>query len=167
MAAAPSCDEVVQEPPGRGPAALRAGLASPIDWGSPGLGGLAAALASRGKDRLALHAVVKALLAAGIGEPADLALVGSGDDLPQDAVNEILHGVSVPGAEAALGEMFRAARLGLDGSVAIMARRLRPAVQAPSRAPPVEAARVVLAGSKAQCHIGIAAFGPPPMASKR
>ena len=79
-AAASSQDGVVQEPPGTGPL----GLASPIDWGSPGLGGLAAVLASRGKDRLALHAVVSALLAAGLREPADLALVGSGSVLEEE-----------------------------------------------------------------------------------
>ena len=93
-AAAPSL-VVVQEPPGRDLAASRAGLASPIDWGSHGLGGLAAVLASQGEDRLALHAVVTALLAAGIGEPTGLALVGCGDVLPQDAVDEILEGVGL------------------------------------------------------------------------
>ena len=84
IAAAPSCNAEAQEPPGSAPL----GLAGP-DWGSPGLGGLAAALASQGEDRLALQAVVSALLSAGVGEPTDLALVGRGDLLPQDTVESL------------------------------------------------------------------------------
>ena len=71
-AAAPSREGVPRGPPGVAPC----GQPSPIQWGSLGLGGLAAGLASRGEPRPALHAAVTALQAAGVSEPTDLALAG-------------------------------------------------------------------------------------------
>ena len=73
-AAAPS-EEVARGPPGSDPCCLAQGLASPTDWGSPGLGGLAAGLAAAGKPRPALQAAIAALQAAGVSEPADMVLL--------------------------------------------------------------------------------------------
>merc|ERR1711957_555964 len=51
-----------------------------------GLVGLASLLGSSNKERLALVAVVTALSGVGVVLPEDLALIGSGDDLPEEVI---------------------------------------------------------------------------------
>ena len=150
--------------PGKG--AVPTGLASHTVVASHGLGGLAAVLTTCDEDRLALRAAASALEAAGVYEPADLALAGSGDDLPQGTRALILEGCQVPGVEKALEVMFVAARQGMEGNFALMSRRLTPAVRGPP--PPAPAAGWSgLSGTRAECRVRTAAFGPAPTVSKR
>ena len=91
-----------------------------------GLAGLAAVLGSTSKDRLALQAAKAALKGVGITDPVDLALIGSGDTLPSDVLQEVLGDCRDEAVVVALVSMFQAARKGLEGNLTLMARRAVP-----------------------------------------
>ena len=108
----------------------------PAAAGSSDLAGLAALLATSGKELLALESVVTALAGLGIVVPEDLAFVGSGDELPSGTIDEIRAGREVEGFDKALVSMFQAARAGLDGKLTILARRISTASAPIQSSPP-------------------------------
>ena len=81
-------------------------LAGATKVASSKLGCLVASLANSATGRVALLAAAAACEAAGVASPTDLALAGSGDDLPQDIVHPILEGYCVSGAQEALEVLF-------------------------------------------------------------
>ena len=87
------------------------------------LGCLAESLAQDVEGLQALRAAVAACEASEVFTPADLALVGSGEVLPQDTVALIVGGCQVPGVGKALVDLFLVSRSGLEGTLALQSRR--------------------------------------------
>ena len=130
------------------------------------LAGLAAALGLGPEGRLALLAVTTALEAAGLEEPLDVAFVGNGDTLPPGTITQILEGCDVPGAEDVLKGMFRVAREGMEGSIAIRARGLTRAAARPPREAWVSQSQEGRLGNKAEARV-LSALVVPAVTSKR
>ena len=122
---------------------------------------MAMVLGKQSKDHDALQAAVAALARAGITEALDLSFLGSGDLLPQETVAEVLSDCTVPGAEAALEEMFKIAREGMEGSMALRIQGFLPAQRAPPE-PAVGQAWEGLSGSRAERRVRFAADPAPP-----
>ena len=141
-------------------------LAGATKVASSELGGLAAALASDATGRQALLAAAAAYEAAEVSTPADLALAGSGDVLPQCTRDLILEGCNVPGAEQALEDLFVTSRNGLEGTLALLSRRLASRGRGPAQSTP-EVACTGLPGSRAERRIMSAVSGPAFPPSKR
>ena len=89
-----------------------------------GLSGLARVVAKDATTLIALLAAASACEEAGVFEPVDLALAGSGDQLPPEVAGEILSGCLVPGATEALESLFQVSRKGLRGTISLTSRRL-------------------------------------------
>ena len=127
---------------------------------------MAAALGLGPEGRLALLAVTSALEAAGLEEPLDVAFVGNGDTLPPGTITQILEGCDVPGAEDVLKGMFRVAREGMEGSIAIRARGLTRAAARPPREAWVSQSQEGRLGNKAEARV-LTALAVPAVTSKR
>ena len=84
-----------------------------------GLGGLARVVASDATSLIALQAAASACKEAGVLTPADLALAGSGNELPPEVARDILEGCDVPGVTEALEVLFKTSRRGLKGTIAL------------------------------------------------
>ena len=134
--------------------------AAPLPASPWGLAGLAMVLGKQSKDHDALQAAVAALARAGITEALDLAFLGSGDLLPQETVAEVLSDCTVPGAEAALEQMFEIAREGMEGSMTLRTQGLHLAQRAPSE--PAAGQAEGLSGSRAERRVRFAADPAPP-----
>ena len=134
--------------------------AAPLPASPCGLVGLATVLGAQSKHREALQAAVAALARVGITEPLDLAFLGSGDLLPQDTVAEVLEDCAVPGAEAALEQMFQIAREGMEGTLSLKSKGLHPTQKAPSD--PAGCQAEGLSGSRAERLVRFAADPAPP-----
>ena len=134
--------------------------AAPLPASPCGLVGLATVLGAQSKHREALQAAVAALARVGIEEPLDLAFLGSGDLLPQDTIAEVLEDCAVPGAEAALEQMFQIAREGMEGTLSLKSKGLHPTQKAPSD--PAGCQAEGLSGSRAERLVQFAADPAPP-----
>ena len=142
------------------------GLTGAIKVASSELGGLAAALATDATSRQALQAAAAACETAEVFTPADLALAGSGDVLPQCTRDLILGGCTVHGAEQALEDLFVTSRNGLEGALALLSRRLASRGRSPASTT-LDVACMGIPRSSAERRIMSAVTGPALPLSKR
>ena len=144
-------------------------LAGATKVASSELGCLAASLAASATGRVALQAAAAACEAAGVASPTDLALAGSGDDLPQDTVDLILGGCGVSGVQEALEVLFKNSRDGLVGTLALQSRRRALGLQGPALPAPAPV-RMALGEPRAVQQVKTALSGsmlPPSKQPRR